>query len=150
MAETIIVKDQAGVPKAGTTGQVLVKNSGTDFDYDWADVPTTVTSGSFAFSGTGGSNSGTINYQKSGKLYFNIRATSVSGGINNLPIGIGSDTINKIASSLGITVSSTYQTNGFTANNTPLVLDYNAGTNVWSGTSATAPTWTITTAILAF
>ena len=38
--ETIIKKDQAGVPPGGTTGQALTKISGTDYDYDWVDVPT--------------------------------------------------------------------------------------------------------------
>lgn len=36
MAKTTIRKLQAGVPPGGTAGQALVKNSGTNFDYDWA------------------------------------------------------------------------------------------------------------------
>ena len=35
MANTAIRKLQAGTPTGGTAGQALVKNSGTDFDYDW-------------------------------------------------------------------------------------------------------------------
>lgn len=35
MTKTYTKKDQAGVPVGGTTGEVLKKNSGTDFDYDW-------------------------------------------------------------------------------------------------------------------
>lgn len=35
--KTKITKRQAGAPGAGTTSQVLTKNSNTDFDYDWAD-----------------------------------------------------------------------------------------------------------------
>lgn len=38
MAKTKIRKLQAGVPPAGTTGQVLKKNSNTDFDYDWGNA----------------------------------------------------------------------------------------------------------------
>lgn len=35
---TKIRKAQAGVPPSGNTGQILVKNSNTSFDYDWSTV----------------------------------------------------------------------------------------------------------------
>lgn len=33
-----------GVPAGGTTGQALIKSSGTDYDADWGDLPTRTTS----------------------------------------------------------------------------------------------------------
>lgn len=47
MAQTKIQKLQAGVPAAGTTGQALVKNSNTAYDYDWATVSAGATALSF-------------------------------------------------------------------------------------------------------
>lgn len=47
MAQTKITKPQAGVPASGTTGQALVKNSNTNYDYDWATVSAGATAISF-------------------------------------------------------------------------------------------------------
>lgn len=33
--ETAITKEQAGIPNGGATGEILTKQSNSDFDYDW-------------------------------------------------------------------------------------------------------------------
>lgn len=38
MAETRPTPDQGAVPPGGTTGEILVKNSNTDYDTGWAAV----------------------------------------------------------------------------------------------------------------
>jgi len=40
--------DGVGVPAAGTTGQLLAKNSGTDYDTEWVDPPTGGGGGEYA------------------------------------------------------------------------------------------------------
>lgn len=45
---TVLPVANGGVPAGGTTGQILTKNSNTNYDYGWANAPTyTPTEGSF-------------------------------------------------------------------------------------------------------
>lgn len=68
-----------GVPPGGSARQALVKNSGTDYDSDWADVPyatqTTITSGTHDLN----------DYTTTGLYYFSSGTTlsnSPSGAVN--------------------------------------------------------------------
>lgn len=77
-----------------------------------------------------------ISWQKVGKLYFNIRATSVSGGFNNLLIQDDTDSIAELISLMGITVNTKYsQSSVFLAGGNSDIAVFNVGGNYWEGTN---------------
>lgn len=89
-----------------------------------------------------------ISYSRVGKLYFNLRATSVSGGFNNLILDGTAISIAEVASLLGITVNTAYiQTGTYFAGGNSDTAIWNAG-GYWEGTGTTSP-HTILLSILA-
>lgn len=84
---TIISKDQGGVPPAGNTNQVLKKNSNTDYDYDWG-------------SASGGSGLYTVNADETETTSF----TDIIGRMQN---GSGGWVIGAFAGIATFTVDST-------------------------------------------
>lgn len=120
MSNTTIKKKQAGIPSGGTTGQVLVKNSGTDFDYDWADVTGTITSGTQSISIPSPVGASTIHYRKVGKLYFDIIILRTTDSRYYLPgsptsINFAHNVIDAVATALGVTVNTYYDNTIYTA-----------------------------------
>lgn len=111
--KTSIRKLQAGAPKGGTTGQVLVKNSNTDFDYDWASPPTpTITDHSFVDNTLFGGNAVTVHYKQCGKLYFGFCIRSASGnsliGNSTGVVAPIHDTFDHFAIQIGVTINTYY------------------------------------------
>jgi hypothetical protein len=95
----------------------------------------------------GGFSSISFTADKVGKLYTNIRATSVGGGFSQLPVGLGGVSAssvlsaNKIASLFGETINTLYEQQNLYSNAAVPIAGYIAG--IWNITSASSNRWTL-------
>lgn len=78
-----------------------------------------------------------ITYQKVGKLYFNIRATSIAGGFNNMMIQDDANSVGEVISLIGISVNTKYsQASVYMAGGNCDVAKYNVGGGYWEQTNS--------------
>ncbi len=100
----------------------------------------------------GGFSSISFTAEKVGKLYTNIRATSVGGGFSQLPVGLGGMSVssvlsaNKIASLFGVTINTLYEQQNLYSNAAVPIAFYSG---IWNITTASSNRWTLLQAFLA-
>lgn len=164
MVNTFIKKLQAGAPVGGSTGEVLIKNSNADFDYDWGEAvnnPGQITFGSV--NNTIGGDNWVVHYQRVGKLYFGLYLTKSNGGGQQSMFGSDQashdltpifDTLDHIASLLGLTVNTYYPTSldiNFFPVPGQMTQQAGAGTLVvWTGANYTSAGGTINNVAVGF
>lgn len=98
-------------------------------DIQTFSIPVTTSAPGFA--------SANLYYKKIGKLYFDMRLTSVSGGFGDLPIGAVNtsgevdDTFTEIAALIGVTINTKYKKANLYTNVNDVKGYYNTGGGYW-------------------